>query len=110
MYLEINQPNKIGWKEDLEKMEEKTILKEREENKAEDINDNIEVITNDHFLEGKPYFTLMDFREDVGSQLENLVYDLVKKNDGNLTEMFYLKKVGNHIEIGAIKKIEIIKD
>ena len=86
-------------------------MKEEKEKivEAEDINDSIEEITNDHFLEGNPYFTLMSFREDVGAILEHMVYDLVKKNDGDFTEMFYLKKVGNHIEIGAIKKIEIIK-
>lgn len=44
--------------------------------------------------------------EDItGDNLEALLWDISREVD---TDMLYIKRVGNHLEIGFVKKIEII--
>ena len=81
-------------------MEKKTIV-DKEETKAVEVYDR-------PFLEGEPEFWIEDFRDNVGEVIEGVLYDILKKNGGGLDNFVYIKKVANHLEIGAVKKIEVI--
>ena len=82
-------------------MEENMCMEENKE--AEDV---VEVQIQE-FLEGEIDFWLEDLRSDVGAIIEGALYDVMKDN-GGIEKLLYIKKVNGHLEIGAVKKIEII--
>lgn len=81
-------------------MEAKTI---EEEKKA---GDNKEVQTRE-FSEGNVDFWIENFDDDIGAIIEGTLYD-IREDIGAIGNLCYIKKTNGHIEVGPVKKIEII--
>jgi len=79
-----------------------------ENNKSGELEADVVELTDNDFLEGKikPYIAV--FRdEDIEGLLESKIEDILSENGGGLSWLFCFKRVGNHIEIYPIKKLEI---
>ena len=81
-------------------MEKETI---EEEKKAGDIRE----VQTQEFSEGNVDFMIEDYRNDMGAIIEGTLYD-VMRDSGGISNLFYIKKVNGHVEIGPVKKLEII--
>jgi len=81
-------------------MEAKTIEEEKE---AGDIKE----VQTQEFSEGNVDFWIENFNDDIGAIIEGTLYEIKKDTDaiGNLC---YIKKVNGHLEVGPVKKLEII--
>ena len=81
-------------------MEAKTIEEEKE---AGDIRE----IQTQEFSEGDVDFWIENFDDDIGAIIEGTLYE-IRDSTGGIGNLCYIKKVNGHLEIGPVKKLEII--
>ena len=81
-------------------MEAKTIEEEKE---AGDIGE----VQTQEFSEGDVDFWIENFDDDIGAIIEGTLYE-IRKDTGAIGNLCYIKKANGHLEVGPVKKIEII--
>ncbi len=81
-------------------METKT---KEEEKEAGDIRET----QTQEFTEGDVDFWVENFDDDIGAIVEGSLYE-IRRDTGAIGNLCYIKKVNGHLEIGPVKKIEII--
>ena len=81
-------------------MEKETI----EEAKRQEI---LETVQTQEFSEGNVDFWIENFDDDIGAIIEGTLYE-IRKDTGAIGNLCYIKKANGHLEVGPVKKIEII--
>ena len=68
--------------------------------------DSISVQTRE-FTDRDVDFWIENFDDDIGAIIEGTLYE-IRKDTGAIGNLCYIKKANGHLEIGPVKKIEII--
>ena len=74
-----------------------------EKKKTEDIR----TAQTQEFSEGNIDFWIEDFDSDIGAIIESALYE-IREDNGGIGNLCYIKKVNGHLEVGPVKKLEIV--